>query len=75
MTIRVRVVDALSGVSSINVTGDGRPVIVNATPSLPAKSVTATEEWDGAHVTEGAHTVSVIASDRAGNAASARTRS
>jgi sugar lactone lactonase YvrE len=70
VAIRLRAVDAGSGVASITVTVDGRPISVTSTPSLPARSVTAAAEWDGAHVTDGTHTVTVIASDRAGNTTS-----
>ncbi|HMH50631.1 MAG TPA: DUF6531 domain-containing protein, partial [Candidatus Acidoferrum sp.] len=67
IAIRLRADDAVSGVASITVTVDGRPVSVTSTPSLPARSVTASATWDGA--TDGVHTLSVIASDRAGNPA------
>jgi hypothetical protein len=59
VAIRLRAVDGGSGVSSITVTVAGGPLSVTSTPSLPARSVTATAEWDGAHVTDGAHTVTV----------------
>ena len=70
VAIRLRANDAVSGVATITVTVDGRPLNVTSTPSLPARSVTATAAWDGAQVTGGAHTVKVTASDRAGNTAS-----
>jgi RHS repeat-associated protein len=70
VAIRFRAADAGSGVSSIMVTVDGRPLSVTSTPSLPARLVTATAEWDDTHVTDGVHTVTVIASDRAGNTTS-----
>ena len=69
VAIRARAADAGSGVATMTVTVDGRALETALMPSAPAASVTATATWDGARVTDGVHTVSVTASDRAGNAA------
>jgi len=67
--IRARADDAGSGVATITLSLDGRVLAAALTPSPPASSVTATATTDGVRVTDGVHTVSVTATDRAGNAA------
>lgn len=67
VAIRARAADAGSGVATLTVTVDGRALETTLSPSLPAASVTATATWDGREITDGVHTVTVTASDRAGN--------
>ena len=50
VAIRVRADDAVSGVATVTVTVDGRPLSVTSTPSPPARAVTATATWDAVQV-------------------------
>src|SRR5207302_8462415 len=61
--------DAGAGVAAVEVKIDGNVVGSTITPALPAASVVVTAAGNGPTATDGAHTVSVTATDRAGNVA------
>src|SRR5207247_2848138 len=69
VAISARVADGGSGVATVTGSGDGRAHGTTLTPVTPASAVMATATWDSLSVTAGVHTVSVRATDRAGNIA------
>ena len=59
--------DAGSGVATLILARGGHDLGAAVVPRLPAPTASATVAWDTAVVTDGAHTLSITASDRAGN--------
>ena len=65
--VRVQAADGGSGVATVSSSIENRSIPLVLGPSPPAPIVTATGIWDTSSLTDGAHTLAVAASDRAGN--------
>ena len=67
VTVRAEATDGGSGVASLALSTDVAPLTTVLTPSPPAATVTGTAVWNTTSVADGTHTLSAIATDRAGN--------
>jgi len=71
VTVQAQATDGGSGVASIALSADATSLSASLAPSPPAATVTATASWNTTGVVDGTHTLSAVATDRAGNRQSA----
>jgi parallel beta-helix repeat protein len=69
--VEAEAADAGSGVASLTLEADGRPIPAVRSPAAPAPILRASGVWSTAGVPDGAHTLTAVAVDQAGLAASA----
>ena len=67
--VQAQAADAGTGIQSLALTVDGQTLAAVIAPPLPAPSATATATWTTTGLTDGAHTLGVVATDQAGNTA------
>jgi parallel beta-helix repeat protein len=60
------------GIASLGLRAGSQPLPATLVPTPPAASITAAAAWDTAALADGAHALTVMATDRAGNSASAQ---
>jgi len=71
VTVAAEATDSLSGVASLALVVDGQPLAATLTPTPPGSLVAAGATWNTTTVIDGAHTLSAVAADRAGNGGTA----
>jgi sugar lactone lactonase YvrE len=71
VTVRGQGSDAGSGLATLTLAREAQALVATITPPLPAPAAMATGGWDTSALPDGTHTVSVTASDRAGNVSTA----
>lgn len=71
VSVQAQATDGGSGVASLGLSVDGQALPSTVVPVLPAASATASATWLTTAVADGSHTLGVVATDRAGNVATA----
>jgi len=70
VTVQAQATDS-GGVAALTMRADSQPLTTSLDPAPPATTVTATASWTTGSVTDGTHTLTAAATDRAQNTATA----